>query len=216
MQSSNFTVDIVQSRTNASIPFFQVARNGITVYDNCSAIGTGASTSLGQAQVVFSGATVGKQYTIAVKYSSSSLSGAYVGSGSLSILQDYDFSARRNGVEFTRDPDGFALANCGQTKNGHGPTGSALALEARSFPNPFNASTQIAFFLPEDGQVRVDIYNIVGQRVRTLVDDYRAAGEHSVLWSGTNDAGTVVASGVYFLRISTVDEAVVEKLHLLK
>lgn len=192
-QGTNFTVDIVQSRTNVSIPFFDIARNGITVYDNCTAIGSGVSTSPGQAQVTFSAATIGKQYTIAVKYSSSSLSGAYVGSGGLSILQDYDFSARRNGVEFTRDADGFGLVNCAQTKHGSGATGSASVLETKSYPNPFNASTRIDFFLPTDGQVRVEIFNIMGQRVRNLVDDYRAAGEHSAIWNGYNRTGIVGA-----------------------
>jgi hypothetical protein len=214
--STSFTVDIAQTRINAGIPYFDVARNGVAVYDNCVAVGSGTVPSPGQARVTFSSATIGKQYVIAIKYSSASLNGTYVGSGSLSILQHYDFAARRNGVEFTRDADGFALVNCGQTKHGSDAAGSPASLQMQSYPNPFNASTQVNFFLPEDGRVRVDIYNVVGQRVRTLVDDFKSAGEHSVVWSGANDAGTVVASGVYFIRISTMDEAVVEKLHLLK
>ena len=68
-------------------------------------------------------------------------------------------------------------------------------------PNPFNPSTRIEFVLPRDMQVTLDIYNILGQHVRTLVNGVRHAGSNAVTWDGRDASGTSVASGVYIYRI---------------
>ncbi len=72
-----------------------------------------------------------------------------------------------------------------------------------NYPNPFNASTIIPFELTESGQITITIYNVAGQKVRTLVDDRYSAGTHSVRWAADNDSGEHVASGLYFYRIHT-------------
>jgi hypothetical protein len=81
----------------------------------------------------------------------------------------------------------------------------------QNYPNPFNATTQIRYALHEVGQVRLDVYNLLGQRVATLVDDFQEVGHHSVNW----DAGHV-ASGLYLYRLQTPDFTSTRKMVLLK
>jgi Tol biopolymer transport system component len=70
-----------------------------------------------------------------------------------------------------------------------------------NFPNPFNMNTTIDFAVDKDGIVSVEIFNIMGQRVRTLVNGHRAAGMHTVLWDGTSDKKQRMASGTYIARL---------------
>jgi len=70
-----------------------------------------------------------------------------------------------------------------------------------NYPNPFNAETTIGYALSRTTQVRLAVYNTLGQTVRTLVDGERPAGMQSVVWDGRDDAGLTVASGVYLYRL---------------
>ncbi|TFH65149.1 MAG: T9SS type A sorting domain-containing protein, partial [Candidatus Zixiibacteriota bacterium] len=83
-------------------------------------------------------------------------------------------------------------------------------------PNPFNPETVIKYALPNATQVSIRIYNIVGQLVNTLVDDYQPAGQHQVVWNGTNENGERVASGIYLYRFVTPDHQQTLKMTLLK
>jgi hypothetical protein len=87
---------------------------------------------------------------------------------------------------------------------------------AQNFPNPFNPTTSIEFTLPSRQQVSLEVYNTLGQWVRTLVSDFKSAGRHSVTWNGTDDAGRAVSSGVYFYRLSTESFTTSRKMLLLK
>lgn len=87
---------------------------------------------------------------------------------------------------------------------------------AQNFPNPFNPSTIIQYTLPAKAHVRLDIFNVLGQRVRTLVDAGEAAGMHRVEWNGTDGSGQRVASGVYFYRLQTSDFVETKKMVLVK
>ena len=71
-----------------------------------------------------------------------------------------------------------------------------------SYPNPFNPSTRIHFQLEKTAQVRIDILNVRGQFIKTLVDGKRSAGKHDVTWHAKNESGQPVPSGVYILRIA--------------
>ena len=71
----------------------------------------------------------------------------------------------------------------------------------QNVPNPFNPSTMIRFDLPQAGEVELTIYDMAGRRVRTLVQETRAAGSHEVFWHGTDDRGLRVATGVYLYRL---------------
>lgn len=85
-----------------------------------------------------------------------------------------------------------------------------------NYPNPFNPSTTIQFALPEACEVRLDVFNILGQLVRRLVDTDMTAGFHSVVWDGRADDGRAVASGVYFYRLSAGEMSLSRKMLLLK
>lgn len=71
----------------------------------------------------------------------------------------------------------------------------------QNYPNPFNPTTNIRFNLPGSGHVRLDIYNILGRRITTLVDEVLTAGHKLVTWDGRDNQGDDVASGIYFYRI---------------
>jgi C1A family cysteine protease len=71
----------------------------------------------------------------------------------------------------------------------------------QNYPNPFNARTRVEFVAAEKGRVSLEIFNILGQRVKTLVDGIRPAGTYQVVWDGTDDGGFPVASGIYFYRL---------------
>jgi len=81
----------------------------------------------------------------------------------------------------------------------------------QNYPNPFNASTVIYFDLPQAGHVVLDVYNILGQRVGTLTDQYMEAGSHSVTWNADG-----ISSGVYFYRLQADDFVSTRKMTLLK
>ncbi|MDZ7723420.1 MAG: endo-1,4-beta-xylanase [candidate division KSB1 bacterium] len=72
-----------------------------------------------------------------------------------------------------------------------------------AFPNPFNASTEIHYKLPQPSDVHIVIYNTRGQAVKTLLQEEQAAGEHRIVWNGLNEQGRVPASGVYLVRMNT-------------
>ncbi len=85
-----------------------------------------------------------------------------------------------------------------------------------SYPNPFNAGTVIPFRLGAAGRVRIDVFNLLGQRVRRLLDERRAPGLHKVRWSGTDDRGAPVSSGVYFYRLSMGDVVETRRCMLIR
>jgi hypothetical protein len=74
----------------------------------------------------------------------------------------------------------------------------------QNYPNPFNPNTTISFQLPANADVQLDIYNTLGQKVRTLTDATLPAGAHSAHWDGLNDAGQVVNSGLYLYQLKAV------------
>ena len=93
------------------------------------------------------------------------------------------------------------------------PTEFALA---QNYPNPFNPSTEVCFDLPKASHVELNVFNILGQRVKTLVSGEMPAGSHQVSWDGTDSDGGLVASGIYFYRISAGDFSSSKKMMMLK
>ena len=77
-------------------------------------------------------------------------------------------------------------------------------------------ATQIEFNLPAAGQVRLEIFNVLGQQVKTLVDGVMEAGHHAVSWDATDNSGNAVSSGVYFYRMVSGDQADRKKMLLLR
>ena len=86
----------------------------------------------------------------------------------------------------------------------------------QNYPNPFNPSTEINFDLPAARDVKLRIYNQLGQTVRTLVDNRMKAGRHSLKWDGSDDMGRGAASGVYFFNLEAGDFSQIRKMMLVK
>ncbi len=83
------------------------------------------------------------------------------------------------------------------------------------YPNPFNPSTTISFALPQRTRVQLSIVDAIGRLVRTLLDDNRSAGTHTVVWDGSNSQGVPAAAGVYFCRMRTGSWQATEQLLLI-
>jgi len=110
----------------------------------------------------------------------------------------------------------------GVTYNCISPTGklaAAIPTEfalSQNYPNPFNPTTEFSISLPEGTQVSLVIYNIMGQKVKTLFDDYAGAGTHIMRWDGTNESDIEVSSGIYFYRVVAQENIVTKKMILMK
>ena len=115
----------------------------------------------------------------------------------------FDLTDLRRSVGTTTDAAGhFALPlRAFSTDRGTAlPTDFALG---QNYPNPFNPSTIIPYQLPAAGHVRLEVFNVLGQRLATLVDAERSAGVHTAQWDGTDAAGRAVGAGVYIYRLSS-------------
>lgn len=98
-------------------------------------------------------------------------------------------------------------------------TGDAIPHEfalQQNFPNPFNPNTAINFQLPAAERVKLTIYNILGQKVRTLVNERLKAGYYKVMWNGMNNRGRQMASGIYIYRIEAGNFVMVRKMTLIR
>ncbi|TFH57931.1 MAG: T9SS type A sorting domain-containing protein [Candidatus Zixiibacteriota bacterium] len=86
----------------------------------------------------------------------------------------------------------------------------------QNYPTPFNPSTSIHFSIPRHGRVRIDVFNLLGQSVTTLIDKEIDAGVHSVSWDGRNAAGTEAANGIYFYRLEAGEFTATRKMMMIK
>ena len=85
-----------------------------------------------------------------------------------------------------------------------------------NYPNPFNSSTRISYSVTKAGHVRIQIFNIRGQLVKTVVDEVKLPGMYVFTWNGRNQSGNQVASGSYFYRMTTGDFAQTRRMILIK
>lgn len=111
--------------------------------------------------------------------------------------------------------------NVDGTTSLHGPVKAEAPVPkdfklVQNFPNPFNPATTMRFDLPKVVQVKLEIYNVLGQKVRTLIDREMEPGYHEMMWDSKNDIGMLVASGVYYYRLIAGDFQDVKKMALLK
>ncbi len=86
----------------------------------------------------------------------------------------------------------------------------------QNYPNPFNPTTTINYQLPENCKVELTVYNLKGQKVKTLVKDNLESGNHTVLWNGRDDKGKSVSSGIYFYKLKTDNHEETKKMILMK
>lgn len=86
----------------------------------------------------------------------------------------------------------------------------------QSYPNPFNASVSIAYEVPTESRITIEIYNIIGQRVKVLVDKAHNRGAYNIIWDGKDESGNQVSSGIYLYRLGTSEYSLIRKMVLLK
>ena len=118
--------------------------------------------------------------------------------------------AATNGGLFRLDTDQ------GITAVEEGATAPSIFSLSPNYPNPFNPTTTIRFSLPQAGEAGLSIYNLLGQRMATLVHGVQEAGPHVLQWNGRDDAGRELASGVYFYRLQAGAQVETRKLLLLR
>ena len=116
--------------------------------------------------------------------------------GPFQFTMDLSSAFEELGVDGDLIPDVYALHN--------------------NYPNPFNPVTNITYDIPEVANVSLDIYNVMGQKVRTLVAGSHEPGRYRVLWNATNDFGEGLSSGMYIYKIQAGDFVSVKKLILMK
>ena len=87
---------------------------------------------------------------------------------------------------------------------------------SQNYPNPFNPVTAIEYSLPRRGHVTIEVYNVLGQKVRTLVNREESAGSYTIAWDGTTAGGQQAATGVYLYRFQAGDHVETKKMLLLK
>ena len=87
----------------------------------------------------------------------------------------------------------------------------------QNVPNPFNPQTEIKYVVPtEGGRVRLEIFDVMGRRVRTLVDQIQSGGERSVTWNGCDDSGRSLPTGIYVYRLRAAGADLTQKMLLLR
>ena len=86
----------------------------------------------------------------------------------------------------------------------------------QNYPNPFNPTTTIAYTLAKNSKVEITVYDLLGKEIRTLVDEFKVAGNYQTIWNGKNNNGGNVSSGVYFYRMTAENYVAVKRLILQK
>jgi flagellar hook assembly protein FlgD len=86
----------------------------------------------------------------------------------------------------------------------------------QNYPNPFNPSTTIKYALPMEALVTVRIYNMLGQEIKTLVNNNKPAGSYSVMWNGDDNFGNKVSSGAYIYTVKAGEYFTNKKMLLIK
>ena len=112
--------------------------------------------------------------------------------------------------------DAYALVNLKGFAEG---VSSQLPKEfqlAQNYPNPFNPETKISYALPNDCHVKLTIYNLLGQKIKVLVDEHQTAGTQNVHWNGKDHNGKEAASGIYFYRLDAGEYTQTSRMVLMK
>jgi flagellar hook assembly protein FlgD len=83
------------------------------------------------------------------------------------------------------------------------PEPKRASIQLNNYPNPFSNSTELSFELAQQERVAVSIYNVAGQKARSIDKDSPPPGKHSIVWDGKDDGGQRLASGIYFYTVQT-------------
>lgn len=96
------------------------------------------------------------------------------------------------------------------------PSAPLITGIARSYPNPFNPRTTLVYGLEKGGKIEIEIYNIRGQKIRSLLDESKQSGWYRLEWDGRNDQGSEVGSGVYYFRMRAEGREFLHKAVMMK
>ncbi len=124
-----------------------------------------------------------------------------------------DLAGTRIRVNFINSVFTITATDVQDISRGTHPRQYALS---QNYPNPFNASTQISFALPSAGRATLELFNLLGQKVNMLVDEYLNAGTKIVNWDGRDDRGVPAPSGIYFYQLRSGDFKETKKMLVLK
>ncbi|KAA3636002.1 MAG: T9SS C-terminal target domain-containing protein, partial [Calditrichaeota bacterium] len=144
-------------------------------------------------------------------------------------IQTQTVDGMKSGEQFYLTVDGIKT-NERFTWNGSASKQEILSLSAKgtednlpttfglsqNYPNPFNPTTTISFSLPQSGNAQLEVFNLLGQKIKTIFDGQADAGLNTVTWDGTNNSGQTVASGIYFYRLTADNYSDTKKMTLLK
>jgi len=131
------------------------------------------------------------------------------------IFPDFDLTGRTQDNICYFDNISFSPSNSVGVDNRSETLPQGFALE-QNFPNPFNPFTTLRYDLPEDALVNITIYDMMGRKVKTLINDQQTAGYRSLQWNATNDAGSPVSAGIYLYMIQAEEFSQTRKMVLLK
>ncbi|MDP8242252.1 MAG: FlgD immunoglobulin-like domain containing protein [Candidatus Celaenobacter antarcticus] len=120
-----------------------------------------------------------------------------------------DYSYDEYGVN-PRTPDDLVLAIAVDENQ------DANAIILDNIPNPFSSQTEIKFYLRQSANVEIEIFNILGQKMKTISDDYFNVGEHSVEWNGKDENGNSLSDGVYFYKMNIENSNTIKRMILLR
>jgi len=114
--------------------------------------------------------------------------------------------------------DDFTVKEIGETTDiEDNDKNTPLTFElGNNYPNPFNPTTTLEYSIPDAGRITLEIFNVLGQNVLTLVDEDQPRGRYQVMWDGKDKAGSLVGSGIYFYQLRTSKAVTVKKMVLLK
>ncbi|MCP4569645.1 MAG: HYR domain-containing protein [FCB group bacterium] len=213
-------------------PFAQAVSVGLQVNHSAVGLSTNSSVELGAGYFVFEhdGYEIGQPHLI---NGASNMSLKYSDEDGVLRVLVYTFekgvsipAGRENVFAFLIEGEGTVRlvesqisdywGNLMDVKVESGPVmPSSFALH-QSYPNPFNATTTIMYELPEPCHVRIDVFNVLGQKIITLFDGQESAGIHSVDWRGVDESGRTVSSGVYLYRLNAAGFTSDKKMVLMK
>jgi len=133
-------------------------------------------------------------------------------------VQTYYFAFDERVLHMFFDPDQWILGHAREVDveddiNANLPGEFSLG---QNYPNPFNSRTIIPYHLPRDARVSLRIYNLLGQEIRRLVEEYQEAGRKTALWDGKDRHGRTVSSGVYIYRLQAEESGISRKLVMLR
>jgi hypothetical protein len=131
-----------------------------------------------------------------------------------SIKESINEAGNIGKIDFSKTQNSYYLISL--TESDNNVPGVIKTSLAQNYPNPFNPITTISYSLADEGDVELIVYNIKGQKVKTLVNEKKDLGHYQAIWDGTDNNKKQVSSGVYFYRLSTGEKTMNKKMLLLK